>query len=80
MSVDLNADHQDEFVLIMAGQAFAYTRSGDGQWRRAGQMTPVSSWDREKLLQQLLSGDFAAREPAWRELRVGRSVLRLDNY
>lgn len=57
--VDLNAERQDGFVLIRAKQASAYT---DPALASGG--APDKNRDREKLLQQLLSGAFEAREPA----------------
>jgi hypothetical protein len=79
MFVDLNADGQEEFVVIAAREGALYVRSNDRDWRRAGSMPTGADWPwaRDHTL-AIKSGAFKVREPLWRELEGSGVPFHLD--
>jgi hypothetical protein len=74
--MDLNADGQDEFVLVMGYAEYVHEKRQD-TWRHAGNLTlqnPQKS-DRKALLLELKNslqqGEFSASPSTWRELTIG---------
>ncbi len=76
--VDLNADMSDEFVLLAGPSALAYEQQ-HGDWRRIGQMasSPVIAGD-EDIVAEIIEGNVVVRDPAWRDLMIGRRTFRLE--
>lgn len=74
--MDLNADGQDEFVLMMGYAEYVYEKR-QGTWRHAGNLTlqnPQKS-DRKALLLELKNslqhGEFSSTPSTWRNLTIG---------
>lgn len=74
---DLDADGVDEFVLILASNAYAY-RSSEGAWRRVGTLSPSESLSNAKAIAELQAGNVQVVTPKWRELRIGSNTLRMN--
>jgi len=75
--VDLNDDETDEFVLVAGVAALAYERRA-GAWQRFGTMHTRSYSREADAITSLRAGNVAAQVPAWRDLRIGGQVFRLD--
>ena len=74
--MDLNADGQDEFVLMMGYAEYVYEKR-QGTWRHAGNLTlqnPLKS-DRKALLLELknslLQAELSSSPSTWRDLIIG---------
>jgi hypothetical protein len=74
--MDLNADGQDEFVLMMGYAEYVYEKRHD-TWRHAGNLTlqnPLKS-DRKalrlELKNSLQKGEFSSSPSTWRDLTIG---------
>lgn len=76
--VDLDADDEEEFVLIGGLRAFAYRRDGT-TWSRIGAMSARFSPKSLQPRPHLERGEFAAEAPRWRDLTVGDLKYRFEN-
>lgn len=77
--VDLNADGDEEFVLVAGASASVYERH-QGVWRRVGSMTPVRGFAAadDAIVDEIGKGNVAVQDPVWRELAIGGQRFRLN--
>lgn len=81
LQIDLNNDGSEEVVLWRMRSDFhplMYSRL-DGKWRRIGSLQYFGgAGDRQSVQAELYAGEFEARPSAWKELRIGERIYRID--
>lgn len=77
--VDLNADGNEEFVLVAGASGAVYERR-QGVWRRVASMTPARGFGAvdDSVVAEIGKGNVAVQEPVWRELAIGGQRFRLN--
>ena len=75
--VDLNGDGADEFVLLNAFGGKVYQK-GSGGWQNVGHVYDRNPPAWKSLLSALSSGNFSAREPAWKDLWIGTQRFQVE--
>jgi len=69
LAVDLNGDHEDEYVQFFY-PFHVYARSQEG-WRVAGRATGSNGWNVSGVLTSLQEGAYGIVPPTWPVLKVG---------
>lgn len=77
--VDLNADGDEEFVLVAGASGFVYERR-EGAWQRVASMTPARGFAAvgDAMVAEIVKGHVVVQEPEWRELMIGGQRFRLN--
>jgi hypothetical protein len=80
--VDLNADGEDEFVLLTHGNLRVYQHVTAG-WKFAGTMwtsRPAAGKNpKPDLIDKLKAGEIAVLSPRWSNLKIGNSTYRFSS-
>jgi hypothetical protein len=75
MYVDLDADGQDEFVVLAGARALAYRNTADA-WASVGTLTSSVAWSLDEEERALRAGDTGAQRPHWEDLRIGSMIYQ----
>jgi hypothetical protein len=76
--IDLDADGNEEFVLLMPHVTQVFRHAGDSWTHVAdGPGTAAPGMDRDRLLGALQRGEVGTQPPQWPDLRIGERRIDL---
>jgi hypothetical protein len=75
--LDLNADGQDEFLLILPPVVRVYEGHA-GQWRHVGSMRSPSAHPARDMVEAVRAGRIEVSAPKWQDLQIGGRTYEIE--